>query len=905
MYKYQKEEQEDQNDSLSDSEGVDLSLMEDVRLSSSGGNLNSSTPPNTNEFVQQMEELFKAIDVDDSGIISLDQLRHEIESMIPELEHNNPLISKLLTFLKIVHANSISNQLGNSGGLSNSVGAMTMMDYDEDEDESNIKIDIQSFLQSMTWYMDGMDPKEARRQRIEKLKLPKFKVPVDLLKKFNITPRLSPLVSGGGSSNSSGTGSPQFSHIAGYSPSKNKFGRLFTSKPVVSFDQFTDLITKLNYGREIPHQKLMMFLNDLPRDNDECIDANLFLSRFGGLNHPMSPKLTYEGTNSGDKEHDDDFRIESSVSSPNSSFSQWNRNSQIVDQLQESYKSLEKECETFQTEISILEKTRQNLELNLKKKDQEMDRLKKDARFVDGMRDANKDLIVQNTNLKTQISKLSQNEELLRESIEQEKEKARSLNENTILKDLEIKKLKLLLKNQQNINNKLSMMVTFSSPNEETDKAIDKSGTFTIRRIKTNVDSNSSNNSGSNKNSTISSKSEKYSTIGPNSNLAQLFQQYKQEKQQLQQQQQQDENKPMAQSLESEFEELNRSQNYSSVGSSSPMLVNYASVSEEDGELSSLKDQLNSSNIILPNDESFEYQNSPQKNQDSPIFTSSTPPHISVVDQNQDINNSNNNSQSNSQYNSQHNSVMASPQHNSHVVLSSPIITPPLQLQSSATSLPASRSISSPNYIRQSSPSLKSPQHSTSSSPGPNVAPLSPFNLVSQQQLFKQQQSVQQQKSQSLQQPVLLSQLQQLQSPQKQQQTTTTLSNSDLEQLQSNLNIGSMRRLKKQDLIALHTFEMEEQNENTQNLINEQTAAFEEFKKQTSAELARYQKLYQEERQTSKMLEKQLAQQMDKNKEMVAGKDNSHSTATGTQSFFSFLSNFLPSTLFCNLSNTS
>ncbi|KAF2074684.1 hypothetical protein CYY_003998 [Polysphondylium violaceum] len=876
MYRYHKEEEDDdqqhQQQDLSDDE-VDLSLMEDVRLSSSNNNTTPSTP-NTNEFIQQMEELFKSIDVDDSGIITLDQLRNEIESLIPDIEQNNPLISKLLTFLNIVHSNQ-SNLMNSSGGLGNSMDG-----GNEDQDESNIKIDIQSFLQSMTWYMDGMDPKEARRQRLEKQRLPKFKVPVDLLKKFNITPRLSPLVSGSGSG-SAGTGSPQFSHIAGHSPSKNKFGRLFTSKPVVSFDQFNDLITKLNYGREIPHQKLMMFLNDLPRDNDECIDANLFLSRFGGLNHPMSPKLTYEG-NSGEKEHDDDFRIESSVSSPNSSFSQWNRNSQIVDQLQESYKSLEKECETFQTEISILEKTRQNLEINLKKKDQENDRLRKDARFVDGMRDANKDLIVQNTNLKTQISKLSQNEELLRESIDQEKEKARALNENVVFKDLEIKKLKLLLKNQQNINNKLSMMVTFSSPNDETDKNIDKSGTFTVRRTKPVVDSS--------KPVLSKQKSEKYSTIGPNSNLAQLFQQYKQEKQQLQQlqQQQQDENKPMAQSLESEFEELNRSQNYSSVGSNSPMYTSY----EDEGELSSLKDQLNSSNIILPNDESFEFQNSPQKiqdNQSSPIFTSTQQPSLDQIIINSPSNNDNNNSNNNnSQYNSQHNSVIASPQQNTHVV-STPIVTPPLV--SSATSLPTSRSISSPNYIRTSSPSLKSP-HSVSSSPGPNVAPLSPFNLVSQQQIFKQQQSVQQQKSQSLQ-------------PFSLQQQQSTLSGSDLEQLQSNLNIGSMRRLKKQDIIRLHTFEMEEQNENTQNLINEQTAAFEEFKKQASAELSRYQKLYQEERQTSKMLEKQLALQMDKNKEMVAGKDNSHSTATGTQSFFSFLSNFLPSTLFCNLSNTS
>ncbi|EGC30914.1 hypothetical protein DICPUDRAFT_95640 [Dictyostelium purpureum] len=912
-------------------------LMDEIQLNqplniSSPGLINNNDSSAGLEFINQMEQVFKAIDTEENGIISLSQLRHEIESLTGEPLDNNPTIGKLLNFLRIVHRSEVQkNQDDEDDDYVN-------LDDDEDngntlddksfdelsfenlelddkkmEEEDNTYIDFQSFIESMASYMDGGDPKLLRQQRIETFKLPKFKVPLELLKKYNITPKyLSPMISSASGSplsegvNSVGLLSPnstsQFSHTQGFknnsvtnSPSKNKFGRLFTSKPIITFDQFTHLVTKLNYGKEIPKQKLLMYIRDLPTDKDDCIDANLFLSRFGGLNHPMSPKLTYDG-----EQQDDQYNIHSQGSSPPNSTShitgnkgrlnssgtnygtnQWNKSSQIVDQLQDSYKVLEKECESFQSEISMLEKSRQVLEQNLRKKDQEIDRLRKDARFAEGMRDANKDLMVQNNNLKTQISKLTLNEDLLRESIDLEKDKARELNESVVLKDLEVKKLKLLLKTQQNINNKLAMMVSFddgksgsgsgsTSPNIIVDE---KDRNFTSRRIKPTIDRA--------KQVLSRQKSEKfeidkYSTLHANNNFALFLKQ-----QQLLQQQQQQQSPPITsgtnspQSLQYEFEQLQQQQfQYPQQNDNNSNTIN----EEPESELDSLKQQLSGldGGFNLPS----EYEINTDEN-NSLDDLANTP----LKDGN-----------------------------------TSPTVTP-----------------NKNNSIRVSSPSIKSTPSSAPMFSTPPANSLSPFSLTSPNggsgfkssgnkygtisggiSPFVQQQQQTQQQYQPLHQAS--SNNQSIKSPQQFQQNlqqynqinfssptlTSSLnsSNNNMQQVQDQFNVGSIRRLKKSDLIRLHTEEMEEQNESAQLIISEAEKALEEFKKNSSIEMQRIQKMYQEEKQSRFAIEKQLQNQLDKNKEMVTGKEQS-STWGGMQNFFSFVSNYLPSTLFCNLSNTS
>ncbi|KAN0004736.1 hypothetical protein ACTFIU_001974 [Dictyostelium citrinum] len=989
----------------SSSDDEEKELMDDIQLNQnlsgsfggSGGIGSSSNNIGTSpggEFINQMEQVFKTIDTEGNGVISITQLRQEIESLTGESSETNPLIGKLLNFLRIVHRaeqpkneddedeDQVDEDRYNQEDQENGGGS----DFEDDSsfedlllnekkqmEEDNTFVDLQSFLESMASYMDGEDPKKLREKQIEKLKLPKFKVPIDLLKKYNITPKfLSPLISGNNTP-SNGNDSPNanmvFSHLNN-SPSKsgassNKFNRLFTAKPMVTFEQFNQLITKLNYGKEIPKQKLLMHLHDLPTDKDDCIDANLFLSSFGGLNHPMSPKLTY---NDDDEQHqqqhlqqqqqqynekkEDQFNINSrgsgNTSPPNvkinnnnnntstttSNISQWNsKNTQIVDQLQDSYKILEKEVESYQSELSMLEKSRQIQDSTLKKKDQEIDRLRKEARFVDGMRDANKDLMVQNQNLKNQLSKLTLNEELLRETIDQEKDRLREATESNVLKDLELKKLKLLLKTQQNINNKLSMMVTFSDDTLQeggsgTNSPSGGSINFTSKRIKPTID-RAKQVLGRQKSEKF--EMDKYSTIHANNNFSmflkqqQLLLQEKQEKQYQQPYYTSGTNSP--QSLQSEFEELNKQQQQNTTPTTPPLSqqnsINYDNNNNnnnDDGssELDSLKKQLSGFDYQLPPDGSFD---SPSHNNnqsfDSPTLLSS-PPISQLISK-----------------------VSDGPQ---PIQMMSPM-TPPLPNQISSGNLSNSlnatptkdqsnKSLFSPNYIRTSSPSIKStpssaPIYSSTPSTSTAAALLSPFSLNNTITTTNTTNTTGSPLNNS---GNNTNNISSSSSSLSTHITGNSNSNGNLgyntissnsfnnigggnnnnnnlassQLIQDQFNVGSIRRLKKSDIIRLHASEMEEQNESAQMLITEAEKALEEFKKNSSLELQRLQKLLQEERQHSKMLEKQLSSQMDKNKEMVTGKDSTNTSSWGgMQNFFSFVTNYLPSTLFCNLSSTS
>ncbi|KAM9957479.1 hypothetical protein ACTFIR_009584 [Dictyostelium discoideum] len=975
-------------------------------IGSSSNNIGASPG---GEFINQMEQVFKTIDTEENGIISITQLRQEIESLTGESSETNPLIGKLLNFLRIVHRaeqpkNDDDEEEQQEGDDQENTSGSDFEDDSSFEDlilnekkqieEDNTFVDLQSFLESMASYMDGEDPKKLREKQIEKLKLPKFKVPIDLLKKYNITPKfLSPLISGGNNSPNNndspnsgggggGGGNMVFSHLNN-SPSKsgggssNKFNRLFTAKPMVTFEQFNQLITKLNYGKEIPKQKLLMHLHDLPTDKDDCIDANLFLSSFGGLNHPMSPKLTYNDDGEenlqqryNNEKKENQFNINSrgsgNTSPPNvkinnnssnsnsnssnntninntstSNISQWNsKNTQIVDQLQDSYKILEKEVESYQSELSMLEKSRQIQDSTLKKKDQEIDKLRKEARFVDGMRDANKDLMVQNQNLKNQLSKLTLNEELLRESIDQEKDRLREVMESNVLKELELKKLKLLLKTQQNINNKLSMMVTFSDDTLQegggggsgTNSPSGAGGSinFTSKRIKPTIDRAKQVLS---RQKSDKFDIDKYSTIHANNNFSMFL---KQQQLQLQEKQEKQYQQPYyytsgtnsPQSLQSEFEELNKQQQQ---GTTTPPLSQQNSINydnnnndnnndndNDDGssELDSLKKQLSGFDYQLPLEGSFD---SPLHNQsfDSPTLLSS-PPISQLISK-----------------------VSDGPQ---PIQMMSPM-TPPLPNQISSGNLSISlnatpskeqsnKSLFSPNYIRTSSPSIKStttitapssaPIYSSTPSTSTAAALLSPFSLNNPITTTTT--------------TTTTSTSNTINSPLNNNNTTSSSSssstniagnssNSNLgyntissnsfnniggngltssQLIQDQFNVGSIRRLKKSDIIRLHTSEMEEQNESAQMLITEAEKALEEFKKNSSLELQRLQKLLQEERQHSKTLEKQLSSQLDKNKEMVTGKESTNTSSWGgMQNFFSFVTNYLPSTLFCNLSSTS
>ncbi|KAM9971929.1 hypothetical protein ACTFIW_011917 [Dictyostelium discoideum] len=977
-------------------------------IGSSSNNIGASPG---GEFINQMEQVFKTIDTEENGIISITQLRQEIESLTGESSETNPLIGKLLNFLRIVHRaeqpkndddeDEEEQQQQQEGDDQENTGGSDFEDDSSFEDlilnekkqieEDNTFVDLQSFLESMASYMDGEDPKKLREKQIEKLKLPKFKVPIDLLKKYNITPKfLSPLISGGNNSpnnndspNSGGGGGGNmvFSHLnnspskSGGGGSSNKFNRLFTAKPMVTFEQFNQLITKLNYGKEIPKQKLLMHLHDLPTDKDDCIDANLFLSSFGGLNHPMSPKLTYNDDGEenlqqryNNEKKENQFNINSrgsgNTSPPNvkinnnssnsnsnssnntninntstSNISQWNsKNTQIVDQLQDSYKILEKEVESYQSELSMLEKSRQIQDSTLKKKDQEIDKLRKEARFVDGMRDANKDLMVQNQNLKNQLSKLTLNEELLRESIDQEKDRLREVMESNVLKELELKKLKLLLKTQQNINNKLSMMVTFSDDTLQegggggsgTNSPSGAGGSinFTSKRIKPTIDRAKQVLS---RQKSDKFDIDKYSTIHANNNFSMFL---KQQQLQLQEKQEKQYQQPYyytsgtnsPQSLQSEFEELNKQQQ----GTTTPPLSQQNSINydnnnndnnndndNDDGssELDSLKKQLSGFDYQLPLEGSFD---SPLHNQsfDSPTLLSS-PPISQLISK-----------------------VSDGPQ---PIQMMSPM-TPPLPNQISSGNLSISlnatpskeqsnKSLFSPNYIRTSSPSIKSttitapssaPIYSSTPSTSTAAALLSPFSLNNP---ITTTTTTTTSTSNTIGSPLNNNNNNNTTSSSSTNIAGNSNSNSNLgyntissnsfnniggngltssQLIQDQFNVGSIRRLKKSDIIRLHTSEMEEQNESAQMLITEAEKALEEFKKNSSLELQRLQKLLQEERQHSKTLEKQLSSQLDKNKEMVTGKESTNTSSWGgMQNFFSFVTNYLPSTLFCNLSSTS
>ncbi|EAL70552.1 calcium-binding EF-hand domain-containing protein [Dictyostelium discoideum AX4] len=1005
----------------SSSDDEEKELMDEIQLnqnlSGSFGGIGSSSnnigASPGGDFINQMEQVFKTIDTEENGIISITQLRQEIESLTGESSETNPLIGKLLNFLRIVHRaeqpkndddedeNEDEQQEGddqeNTGGSDfedDSSFEDLILNEKKQIEEDNTFVDLQSFLESMASYMDGEDPKKLREKQIEKLKLPKFKVPIDLLKKYNITPKfLSPLISGGNNSlnnndspNSGGGGSNMvFSHLnnspskSGGGGSSNKFNRLFTAKPMVTFEQFNQLITKLNYGKEIPKQKLLMHLHDLPTDKDDCIDANLFLSSFGGLNHPMSPKLTYNDDGEenlqqqryNNEKKENQFNINSrgsgNTSPPNvkinnnnntnsnsntninntstNNISQWNsKNTQIVDQLQDSYKILEKEVESYQSELSMLEKSRQIQDSTLKKKDQEIDKLRKEARFVDGMRDANKDLMVQNQNLKNQLSKLTLNEELLRESIDQEKDRLREAMESNVLKELELKKLKLLLKTQQNINNKLSMMVTFSDDTLQegggggsgTNSPSGAGGSinFTSKRIKPTIDRAKQVLS---RQKSDKFEIDKYSTIHANNNFSMFL---KQQQLQLQEKQEKQYQQPYyytsgtnsPQSLQSEFEELNKQQQ----GTTTPPLSQQNSINydnnnndndnndNDDGssELDSLKKQLSGFDYQLPSEGSFD---SPSHNQsfDSPTLLSS-PPISQLISK-----------------------VSDGPQ---PIQMMSPM-TPPLPNQISSGNLSISlnatpskeqsiKSLFSPNYIRTSSPSIKStttttapssaPIYSSTPSTSTAAALLSPFSLNNPITTTTTTTTT---TSNTVNSPLNNNNNNNNNTSSSSStniagnSNSNSNSNSNLgyntissnsfnniggngltssQLIQDQFNVGSIRRLKKSDIIRLHTSEMEEQNESAQMLITEAEKALEEFKKNSSLELQRLQKLLQEERQHSKTLEKQLSSQLDKNKEMVTGKESTNTSSWGgMQNFFSFVTNYLPSTLFCNLSSTS
>eukprot|EP01132_Coremiostelium_polycephalum_P002179 gene2179-2682_t len=890
---------------------------------------NNESSGGMTDFVGQMEQVFKAIDKEGTGEISLSQLREEIDALGLDIDEN-PLISRLLSYLKYVHSSSTSLLTSSSGGSGGTFEEelQSLTSSGSIEPESNIRIDFDSFINSMSNFADGIDPQETRRTRLEKQRLPKFKIPMDLLKRYNI-----PVLLGNGGVNNNNGSYSHSSTAQPSTPSKNKFGRLFSTKPVVGFDQFNQLVTKLNYGKEVPKNKLLMFLSDLPTDTDGCIDINQFLSRFGGLNHPMSPKLTYEEISSGSgnqKQDNDEYRLDKS-----SGWSQWDKNSQLIDQLQDSYKNLEKECETFQSEISVLEKNRHALEGNLRKKEQEVDRLKKDARFVETMRDTNKDLNVQNASLKNQLYKLSQNEEFLRENLEVEKDKARSLSESVILKELEIKRLNLLLKNQQNINSKLSMMVTFSN---EVDKSGDnKDKTFTAKRIKPAVDKAKQILNRQKSEIFINDGSKTLSKIDNFSILQQRFkQQQQQQQQQLSPQSSQSNlSEQLSPSLLSEFEDLKRQQE------------NDLNDSTNNTELNQLKEQLQlfgADNIQLSDDLSFDNQientnntpadelnnlshisnddqqqkqqdntsseedeedddedekdsnstaNKPEDNSNKPTTIStliasssapSTPPVLNTSNNRQPSTTNLNSSSTSIQNNSSSNTNSTTPPPQPFTMTSTPTTTTP-PLSSSSKGTPTRASLTSPTYIRQSSPTLKSsPTFSPMSvmateKPGVNNAPLSSGNLN----------HIQMQQQNTPPSPFNLSNIQ------HHQHNGSSL-------LEQSLNVNTMKRMKKSDLIKLAT-EMEDNNESAQILINQTTAALEEFSKNKAIEVQRLQKMYQEEKQANKILEKQLSLQLEKNKEMVTGKETT--SWGGISGFFNFISNYLPSNLFCNLSSSS
>eukprot|EP01133_Synstelium_polycarpum_P007645 gene7645-8946_t len=784
-------------------------MLEEIHLEQSGGGNGGAA--NNSEFVGQMEQVFRAIDKQASGVITLANLRSEIQELGADID-DNPLIGQLISYLKVVHSSR----------------------DDQEDDENAIYIDFEAFVVSISAFVEGADVQATRQAREARDKLPKFRVPADLLKRYNITPRGSPALPGAGSG---------YSHTANFSsPSKNnKFGKMYSAKPVVAFDEFERLVAKLNNDHEIPRNKLLLFVGDLPADSDGCIEATTFLSRYGGLNHPLSPKITFEETD-----------IVAKTETEERSTLAWNKNANIVEKLQESYRHLEKECDTFQSEISFLEKSKQQLEAQLKKREMEVERLKKESKFVEGMRDTNKELVVQNSNLKTQISKLNNNESSLRDNIESEKDRMRAVKEAMVLKDLEIKKLNHLLKTQQNINNKLSMMVTFS--NDVGDKN-DLSKANTARRIKSPTATERS------KPAFIKQKSEalfeqpRGMPLSPRSSdildrsleLDRSF-----DASMIADPQEQD----AGESLQNEFEQLKQ-------------------VAAEHGgsELELLKEQLEmfgdvtlptpeespmchpqenpdqNSAVVLGHEQQQPSPSQPPQQPTTPRGQSTTPKLETIKEVKEEISNTSSGPLP----------ITMSP---ASISTKSPIAaqpSSPLRLSSPYNTVSSPRSLNSPSYVRQSSPTFFDRAAATTTSPTTSSSsnPVTSAN------------------------------------------SCPTLSPLDLSTSGSvKANGGSLKRMKKSDLLRLQTMELEAHKESAQNLIDETTAALSDLYRNKDVELQRIQKMYQEEKQSNKFLEKQLSMQLDKNKELNAGKEKN--SWGGMQGFFSFVSYFVPSNLFCN-----
>ncbi|GAM16877.1 hypothetical protein SAMD00019534_000520 [Acytostelium subglobosum LB1] len=785
-----------------------------------------------------MEQVFKAIDKDSTGQISLSQLQEEIEELGSDIDEN-PMIAQLIQYLRHVHSQSLGlsvSQGGDDDDLSASTGGQ------------EIWIDFESFVNTMTNFAEGVDRREARKQRVERQKLPRFKVPVELLKKYSITPKGSPMVVGGTiSPNAQG-----YSHTVAFSPSRNKFNKMFSQRPVIQFDQFLQLATHLNNGKEIPKNKLLMVLNDLPKDSEGCIDINSFLTAYGGLNHPMSPKLVLEESDVRDRSE----LVEKSTV-------EWNKNRELVNQLSDNYKVLEKEVETYQSEISFLEKSKQTLEAQLKKKEQEIERLKKETKFVDGMRDTNKDLIVQNTSLKQQISKLTTNESALRDNIESEKDKYRSINENLVLKDLEIKKLNHQLKTQQNINTKLSMMISFNneSEKEKTEQSVPSTKDHGSKTVKVTQRERSKPNLSKQK-SEIFQVPLKTSSAALDLSQSPIIQHHSESSLATSQQ---SNNRPLSLDTSVDYNNINNISNISSgsIGESIQSEMDKLKKEDSVNELDQLKKQLQSyqeeeltlssfqsedslSNIQsgLP---SIPEHNSPQKQQQQTLSTTTTtkeeknetmlPP--SPIMMSTPIKSTSTSTTTTT--------TLTTSNNNTPIRLSSPFIQTP-----NGTNSPRSV-LTSQSYVRQSSPALERG----------TVSGTSATNMAS---------------------PVAVPTF-------------------DLSSLSSNPNVGSIKRMKKSDLIRLQMNELEAHKESAQNIIDETTAAMSNLYKEKSVELQRIQKMYQEEKQSNKYLEKQLMAQLEKNKELTAGKEKN--SWGGMQGFYSFVSYFLPSTLMCNVSGTS
>ncbi|EFA86150.1 hypothetical protein PPL_00712 [Heterostelium album PN500] len=666
------------------------------------GNINTSmnTTPvlsssNVNEqFIGQMEQVFKAIDKGSTGVISLSQLRSEIEELGADID-DNPLIGQLIQYLRHVHA-AAATDADDGNELSSSTN------------EEDILIDFESFVSSMTHFVEGVDPKESRRLREERLKLPRFKVPVELLKKYNV----------------------------------------------------------------------------------QCSEA-------GDSVRPI----------------------------PNA---------------------------VHQVELRQRDT-----------KEQAAD----ETKFIDGMRDTNKELVVQNTTLKTQITKMNSNDAALRDNIENEKERVRNMEEQMILKDLEIKKLNHQIKTQQNINSKLSMMVSFvNEPEKEKDTKTDSSSGSKFNKSKTLKITNREKGKPAltkqksdffdapvNRISSPTLESHQSHNISVESLRASL----------------------QADSLQKEFELLKQDQSFSELDQLKLQVQSFGeelSLSSFQPEPEPIADVINeqtttttaptptitpslSNSNIAANTSTSSLSNTPMQSSVNVTTTAattvtvtspstSTPSTATPTSQ----------TTSNSTPNSEKPTPIVEPPSPIAIPTPNQSVQTPLRLSSPFIQTPPSGSprtiLTSPGYVRQSSPAItdRANLNSSSHSPVAYVATSSPSSTGTSNNNNNNVNNN----------PPAINTLE-----------LPTLSPN----FQSNPNVGSIKRMKKSDLIRLQMTELEAHKESAQNLIDETTTALSNLYKNKDNELQRMQKMYNEEKQANKYLEKQLTAQLEKNKELIAGKE--------------------------------